>query len=203
MKTFNEQINCTTFTATAEAELEPQIKTLFQTISDIPPERLRDGFVIEMGFSVFLLKSQDGGYRFETPDCTKNPFEDTTDDLTLALFTQLEQTNFLRQFNLEGEPTRFDDKIIIANGALEQDGIALCRDGARKKGDSGWCIKFLDGEKNSTKASDYTAYPAFRLYSLYPAFIKLLALPYEYIVVWDEGEMKAILNDEDEDIFNG
>ena len=201
IKVFEQDVNVISYSATAEVELQPQVLTLFQIIKEIPPQNIKDGFVIEAGFSLFTLFGTDNAYRIKVPDYTKDPFSDATDDLTVALWIQLEQSHLLRKYGIAGEPVRFDDKILIVKGALSEKNISLQRSGDCEKGDSGWCIRSIEDTDEHNDPSDYEAIYAYQLLKLCPAIIKVLPLPYEYIVVFEGEDIKAILNENDEDLI--
>jgi hypothetical protein len=200
-KVFEQKINGISFSAAAEIELQPQVLTLFQIINGIPPQNIKDGFVIEAGFSLFTLFGTDNTYRIKVPDYTKDPFSDITDDLTVALWIQLEQSNLLRKYDITGESIRFDEKILVVKGALSEKMISLQRSGDCEKGDSGWCIRSTVDMDEHDEPSDYEAIYAYQLVKLRPAIIKVLALPYEYIAVFEGEDIKAILNESDENLI--
>ena len=47
------------------------------------------------------------------------------------------------------------------------------------------------------------AYYAYQLLKIRPSIIQVLALPYEYLVVFEKDKIKAILDDNDVDVWNG
>jgi len=198
MKTFVHNINGSLFSATAEEALTPQIQTLFQILENIPSEKIRDGFSIEIGWTVFFLSLKDDTYFILAPDFQKDPFADQTEDLTLSLWVQLEQTHFLRLHNVTGESVRFSDKVIAAKQALTEDEITLQRFSDCSKGDSGWCIESL----SNRECDEYEAYYAYQLLKHRPSLIKALALPFEYMVIFDRDNIKAIINENDENILD-
>ena len=201
VKVFEQDINGISFSAMAEVELQSQILTLFQIITEIPSQNIKDGFVIEAGFSLFTLFGTDKAYRIKVQDYTKNPFSDTTDDLTVALRIQSEQLYLLRKYGIAGESVRFDEKILTVKGALSEKMIFMQRSGDCKKGDSGWCIRSAEDTDEHDEPSEYEAIYAFQLLKLRPAIIKVLPLPYEYIAVFDGEYIEAILNENDENLI--
>jgi hypothetical protein len=135
----------------------------------------------------------------QTPDFLKNPLLDLTDDLTLQI--QLEQTNLLLQYKIDGESIRFDDKILVVKGALSEHSIVLQRSGDCDKGDSGWCIRCAEDEEEHDDPSDYESIYAYQLLKLRKPVMKALSLPYEYIVVFEGEDLKAIINEDDENLI--
>ena len=55
MKTYINKINGISYRISMEEILYSQAKTLFHAIETIPYEKIRDGYKIEIGFSVFIL----------------------------------------------------------------------------------------------------------------------------------------------------
>ena len=46
-------------------------------------------------------------------------FKEFTDDLTLALWIQSEQSTLAKELNIEASEIRFDEKIVLAKGVFE------------------------------------------------------------------------------------
>ena len=202
MKTYTNEINGIKFKFSVEESLYPQTQALLQAIKTIPQGKLRNGFKIEIGFSVFILVETAEGYNIIVPDYTKSPFSETTEDLTIALWIQLEQTDLLRLYNLTGEPIRFDDKIVVAKNVLHENQISLQR--FSDLGESGWCVNAIEKNENgkflNVTANDYESLYVYQLLKIRPSLIKALVLPYEYIVVFEGDTIIEILNEQDESI---
>lgn len=204
MKTYINKINGISYRISMEEVLYSQAKTLFHAIETIPYEKIRDGFKIEIGFSVFILvKNFDDEYTIVTPDYTKNPFVDTTDDLTVSLGIQFEQINILKSYNIVGEGIRYDDKLAVAKNALNKEYIYLQR--FSDLGESGWCVNEItldkSGKFSCKTADEYESYYAYQLLNIRPSLVKILLLPYDYIVILRNDDVLEILNEKDESII--
>ena len=198
VKNFENIILDKTIVMTAEKELEPQMESLFLILENINSSKLIDGFSLQVGWAIYNLHEKEKGYFIiTTPDYSKNPFEDITEDLTLSLWVQLEQGHFLRKINIEGQSIKYSDKIILSKGVLELENIYLQRTGDVEQGDSGWYIDAV-GDNDTTELD---ALYAFQLLKLKPEIIQVLALPNDYMVVFEGKEIKAVLNENDEDVF--
>lgn len=198
MKQFEKIMMKKTIIMKAEIELESQIENVFAILGKINSNQLIDGFSLQVGWSTYnLLEKESGKFIVTTPDYSKNPFEDRTEDLTLALWIQLEQGHFLRKLNTEGLSIKFSDKILLTKGVLELDKIYLQRTGDVEQGDSGWYI----GPVDDNDATELYALFAFQLLTLKPDIIKVLALPNDYMVVFEGKEIKTVLNENDEVVF--
>lgn len=205
MKAYTNRINGITYRIAVEEVLYPQAQVLFQAINKIPNDKINDGYKIEIGFSVFIfVKNANDDYTIVACDYTKNPFKDTTKDLTLALGIQFQQLDILKQYKLVGEDVRFDDKIVVAKNALDKPHISLQR--FTDLGKSGWCVDALSFDENGKavfeKAEGYESYYAYQLLNIRPALIKILPLPYNYIVVFKDDDIVEILNEQNQSLIN-
>lgn len=106
------------FSLKCEECLSNQADALFEIISNIEINKLKDGFKIQVGWNIFTIVEYEEKFSIVAPDYKKNPFIDNTEDLSLALLIQLEQGVFLHKLNLDGEMISFQDKIVCAKGAL-------------------------------------------------------------------------------------
>ena len=218
MKTYNETINGVKYFASAEKALKEQVYRLFELVGRIPRGTVRDGFRVEMGFSVFTFSQRRGGYQILAPDYDGDPFRETTEDLTRALLILLSQTNILKRYRLDGAPCRFDDKLILTKGALERPLISLERSGAAYEGDSGWFIQGLRKQEDGTltpippegfedaeelPAEAYGSMYAWQLLDKRPAAAELLLLPRGCFAALDGEEILEILNDKEERLLGG
>lgn len=200
-------INGINFYVSADKSLISAVQVLFRAIEVIPIETVRDGYKLEIGFSVFIFIAVNDGYKITAPDYLNGPFFNTTDDLTIDLWILLEQTELLKMYGIEGVSTRFDDEIVIAKNALENSIISLQRYSDLGKGESGWCVEAIEEKPDETfktiATKDYESFYVYQLLQKRPSLIKVLALPYEYLVVFDGDEINEILNEKNESIRSG
>lgn len=183
---------------TAEEELEPQMENLFMIIENVNSVEIIDGLSFQVGWSIYYFKEmEDRQLTVLSPDYSNNPFEGVTDDLTLALWTQLEQVHFLRKLNIEGLSIKFSNKIILSKGVLELEKIYLQRTGDVEQEDSGWFIGAIEGGDNTELYAIY----AYQLLKIRPELIQVLALPNDYMVIFEGKEVKAVLNENDQDVL--
>ncbi|MCM3030913.1 hypothetical protein [Niallia sp. MER 6] len=198
MKKFEKIIMGKTIIMTAQKELEPQIEILFAKLELVDRNKLIHGFSLQVGWSVYYLHEREtGNFILTSPDYSRNPFEDTTKDLTLALWVQLDQGHFLRKLNVDGLSIKFSDKIILSKGVLELEKIYLQRNGDVEVGDSGWYI----GPVEDDNTIELYALYAYQLLKIKPEIIQVLALPNDYMVVFENNEIQAVLNENDVDVF--
>lgn len=199
MRKFKRSINGKYIVIEAEEELEPQVDILYQVLSNIETNTIIDGYSIQVGWAVYCIREAVDAYQLTVPNFSTNPFEDETNDLTLALWIQLQQSHFLRKINVEGETIKFSDKVVVAKNILQKSDIYLQRSDGQAKGDSGWYVGAVNDADDTDELEVFYAY---QLLKIRPELIKVLALPYEYMVVFNDDEIKAVLNAEDDDIWD-
>ena len=186
-----------------EASMEDMVPVLFGFLEGLPHARMRDGFRLEMGFSVFTFRRRRGGYQLRCPDYRGDPLGKTTEDLTLALWIMLSQTRLLQRCGLSPTPCRYDEPVAVARGALEQPLVSLRR--MPELGGSGWCLDALRqneaGELEPVPGAEYEALRAGELPRLRPGLVQALLCPRGCLAVFRGEELVELLNEEDESLL--
>lgn len=161
-------------------------------------ERIRDGLLLQIGFSIYKIdRLNTDQFRIISVNYETNPFTEFTDDLTLALWIQSEQSRLAKELKIEAYEIRFDEKIVLAKGVFESDHYFLQRQDTDKKGDSGWFVGYQNQDTD-----DFLGMYAFEILKKNPNLIKALILPADYLVVVNRGVIQAILNEQDEEVFS-
>lgn len=186
------------FRVNSEEYLREQAEALLEIIGNIESSKLKDRFKVQVGWSIFTIVEDSAGFNIVAPDYSRNPFCESTDDLTISLWIQLEQGTLLNKLKLDGEMISFQDKIVCAKGVLSLDNIYLERSKEYEKGDSGWYIGPVD---ESIATDELESYYAYQLLKIRPAIIKTLVLPNGYMAVLDKDELKAVLDENDIDVL--
>lgn len=203
MNTYIKEINGIKYIIKVDDMLYFQSQLLWKTIYDIPVNKLKDGFKIEIGFSLYILQKSEIGYYVVSPNYESTPFSEITEDLTLAFWIQMEQLELLQKYHISGEAIRFDDEIAVAKGSMVKPKICLQR--FRDLGGSGWCVNEIsqseDGKFSNAKTREYESIYAYQLVNIRPSLLKILMLPYDYIIVFDGDDIAEILNENDESIL--
>lgn len=203
MNTYTEEINGIKYIIKVDDVLYFQSQLLWKTIHDIPVEELKDGFKIEIGFSLYILQKSESGYYVVSPDYESTPFSEITEDLTLAFLIQMEQLDLLQKYHISGESIRFDDEIAVAKGSIDKPKICMQR--FRDLGGSGWCLNEIsqseDGSFSNVETDEYESIYAYQLLNMRPSRLKILMLPYDYIIVFDGDDIVEILNENGESIL--
>lgn len=148
---------------------------------------LKDGVRIQMGWSLLCLKQRDTELVVCEPNFDTNPFSER-EDVTTTLKVLLEQSILLQRLGVAPLDFRFDDKIVMANGCLAEQNVVLTRS-EPTPGDSGWYICGMRNDVTELEAI-YTC----QLLHTRPAFLQVLSLPAEYMVVFDGDQIEFVLN---------
>lgn len=161
-------------------------------------ERIQDGLLLQIDFSIYkLVQLNMDQFRIMSVNYETNPFKEFTDDLTLALWIQSEQSTLAKEFKIEASEIRFDEKIVLAKDVFESEHYYLQRQDTDRKGDSGWFIGYQNQDTD-----DLVAMYAFEILKKNPKLIRALILPVDYLVVVNGGAIQAILNEQDEEVFS-
>lgn len=201
METFTHTAGGIRFSLQADPALRMPAQMLLRSLESVPADEMKDGYMFEAGFSVFTCMAAEDGYQILSPDYADSPLINTTQDLSAALWVLLEQALLLKKCGIGGEPTRFDDEIVVAEGALESPLISLQR--YSDLGGSGWCVEALAVEDGvcQTVSAPYSTIYAYELFAKRPALLRVLSLPREYFVVFEENSIADILNEKNESLL--
>lgn len=193
------------YSVKADEAVISKAEILFKALEALNADDINDGYKLEIGFSVFIMVSQPKGYSILVPDYTDSPFTSLTDDLTIGLWILSEQAELLYGFGFDEVSVRFDDEITVAENTFKSPWISMQRYPDLGKNHSGWCIEGIEkdreGKWRSTQDNNYRSVYAYELLNIRPSLIKYLILPYNYIAVFDGGDIAEILNSRDESIL--
>jgi hypothetical protein len=178
MKPLKAQIGTKTIFVNCDEDLRPQGEWLLAYLRKTfgnDPGPLRDGFKIQVGWSILCLRQQEAGLVVCEPNYRGNPFVEWHDDISCTLQVQMEQNELLEVLDVkEGAAALFQDKIVLAKGCLSEERIFLFRSKDAPAGDSGWYIGPTAG---SEPAAANEAIHVYQLLKLRPALLQALALP--------------------------
>lgn len=184
--------------ASAEGYMKDQVEALLDIILRVKKNELVENVKIQVGCTIYRLKKNDESFVVVAPDYSKNPMSDSTEDLTIPLWIQLEQGILLNTLKLDGELVNFYDKIVCSRGALDLDEIYLERVSECEKGDSGWFIGSV-GEDDSNE--EFEAFYVYQIVGVRPSIMQVLSLPSGYMAIFKKDELVAVIDDNDIDIL--
>ncbi|MEP7766217.1 hypothetical protein [Sanguibacter sp. 25GB23B1] len=184
---FQATISDVTITAQADPDQAAAVSGLFYVLRSLPPGTLVDGRPVLLHGNLFVLRASDDGLTIHAPDYLGDPDADLTDDLTLALWVMNAQAQLLRRFGPEGQPTRWDDTIVVQKGVLDAEAVYLHRTPTERERDSGWYVGAVGGD-DPPRVDELERIRAYELLSRRPALVPLLALP--------DGHLAIVVGDE-------
>lgn len=159
---------------------------------------LADGTTVQVGWSVLTLAATAGGeLQVREPAFDANPLASTQADVSTTLRILAAQTDLLRRVGSEGLAARFDDKVIVQKGCLADPGIYAQRS-QPAPGDSGWYVGLADGPA-AAGAEDLEAIRLFQLLTLRPGLLAAMALPVDWVCVWQGEDIRGIADDRNQE----
>ncbi|MFF2484314.1 hypothetical protein [Paenibacillus sp. NPDC058071] len=193
-------INGRKFVANCVEYLSPQAEWLLELFKQIEADRgqIIPGMKIQIGWTIYTVIDRNGVLEIAAPDYKTNPFSDVSEDLSVSLSVQLAQNHIVNKLNIDGEAALFQDKIIVAKGAFNLEKVYLERSKNYTNGDSGW---YLGPIEKSNEHAELEAYYIYELLTLRPSLLKALAIPRGYIVVFEKDEIEAVLDENDNSVW--
>ena len=171
-------------------DLESQANWLLEVVEKLFMESAPvDGEVINSGwFSLILEQQSNRDFLIYTPDLQKNPFIDTTLDLSDALYVHAFQLDFARKQGVTPLFTSFRNTLVCVKGCFSEKNLFMTRTSPNEN-DSGWFIGLKDANPNmdQTDYNNLESIYAFQLLALRPELLEVLYLPPDYIVSVNEN----------------
>ena len=96
-----KNINGKVLIINVESYLKEQGEALINIISKIEQDKIINKFKIQIGFTIYTIIKEIEVFTVYSPDYNKNPFLDITNDLTIALWIQLEQASLINKLKIE------------------------------------------------------------------------------------------------------
>src|SRR5262249_13489283 len=156
------------------------------------------GQTIQIGWSVLTLQGSGEELTGCEPDFYGNPFEDLKSSITTTLIITAQQNDVLTRLGVQAEACLFSDKIVLAQGALAENGVFLERTSDPSPNESGW---YIGPAENRTAPVTYEACYVYELLTKRPALLQTLALPQGYLVVFAGDRIEAVLNEKEEQVW--
>jgi hypothetical protein len=179
-----------------EDNLREQGQWLADTIAEFEARgrALDDGVAVQVGWTTFVLRQQpEGSLRVCEPDYAADPFKTLRPEVTTSLTVLVAQMDLVRAMLTEPMPCRFDQKLVVRKGALDEARIFANRQPPNGD-DSGWYIgPAHDGRPAPPpKAEDLESMRLYQLLQRRPAILYAMALPPGYTVVWNGHTIEAL-----------
>lgn len=162
---------------------------------------LKDGNIIEIGWSFYKVTEKDGAFEVVTFDYTGDPFTDTEEDLSLSMRIFHEQTEILNRAKVNAVNTAFQDTMLIKRTARKAPTVYLQRLEPMGEGDSGWYMGVI-GEEGSDNPADYERICTYQLLSFCEAALALMPLPLGTIGLIERGRLVEIVDENNKSLID-
>ena len=162
---------------------------------------LADGVTVQFGWLVLTLRRRGKKLLVCEPDFDGDPFHDLREEVSCTLSVLVGMTAVLNRLGVNGLSARFDDKVVAAKGRLAERRVYLQRSKPRP-GDSGWYVGPVDGRVPEKKPASYESLYVYELLRRRPNLLRVLALPPGFLAVFDGDEVEAIVDPNNNDVWN-
>jgi hypothetical protein len=181
--------------AACDSDLAEQASLLLRVIEQTGEQAggLRDGTVIESGWAPLRLHARKEELVVCEPDFAGD-VNQFIPSISRTLRVLAEQIALLSALGIEGVPTRYNQGVVLKRGVLDLRRIYLHRRMPVNNGDSGWYIGPADDTSEPPNPSQLVAIYVYRLLTVRPVLLRVMALPPEYIVVFDGDKIEAVVN---------
>ncbi len=185
-RTFGERV----LNLSCEPALEPQAQWVFDALERAnASKKLAAGAKVHVGWTTLTLAAQGSALQVREPDYEKDPERGTLADLTGTLTVLSWQRDLLARVGVEGVAIDFLERVVAAEGALDEPQVELLRSSGASPGDSGWSIGHVDEDEEED------ALESLRVCDLLhhrPALLQAMTLPPGYLVVFDGDEVQSV-----------
>ena len=160
---------------------------------------------VEVGWTTFVLRLQpEGSLRVCEPDYDGDPFRSLRPEVTTSLTVLAAQIDLARSLSIEAVPCRFDQKLVVRKGVLDEARIFANRQPPNGE-DSGWYIgPAHDGRATAPapRAEDLESMRLYQLLARRPTVLYALALPPGYTVVWQGHNIQALADPQGRNLWH-
>jgi hypothetical protein len=189
-----------------EDNLREQGQWLADTIAEFEARgrELGDGAAMDVGWTTFVLRIQpDGSLRVCEPDYGSDPFKTLRPDVTTSLTILAAQIDLARVLGLEPVPCRFDQKLVVRKGALDDARLFASRQPPSGE-DSGWYIgpAHPGPAAPPPKVEDLESMRLYQLLARRPTVLYAMALPPGYTVLWKGHDIEALADPQGRNLWH-
>lgn len=199
---FTRSLNGLVLEAECDASLRLPAGQLLDDLSDLhrrgPP--LRDGSTVLYGWALLRLRQAVRTLRVEEPDFLGGSIRDYVPGVGLTLKVLDEQARLMRGLDCSPRPTFCTDEVVAARGCLGNADLYLERQAPVKAGDSGWYIG--PASESAPGAGELEVIKAYRLITLRPELLVVLALPERYLATFSDGQLCSIIDEKDRRVWS-
>lgn len=205
MFTFETTIKDQKIKANAQQFFKNAIGALFQVLKKASEQHdiFDPNFALGFGFSYFFLVKREGNdfYEVATVNYRKNPFNERTTDLTIALIIHNMQSEMISTAKVQPQNTFFRQSMIVLRQAVKADEIYLTRTTPADAADSGWYLGLTNDEhEDDHQAEDFLKLPVCELIKMRPVAMRVLAMPVGTLVTISKNDITAVVDENDNPI---
>jgi hypothetical protein len=162
-----------------DAALEPAAGDVFATLAGLTRSgsALHEGFRIRFGWSLLSLRADSGGLRVCEPLFSGDPLTELNPTLDITFRVLVEQLQWLRRTEQQGEDISFEQQIVFTHDAFAATEVFALRGQAGSETDSGWSVAPVPAEGGEIDMSHLSAQPVYRLIETHPGLLSILTLP--------------------------
>jgi hypothetical protein len=181
--------------AYCDSDLAEQASSLLRMIEEADEHvgGLKDGTVIEFGWASLRLRAENEDLTVCEPDYAGdvNQFVPST---SRTLKVVAGQTAVLNAMGIVGLAAEHNQGVVLKRAVLDLRRIYMHRRQPASDRDSGWYIGPADDIGEPPDPSQLDAIYVYRLLNVRPALLRVMALPAEYLVVFDGDEIEAVVD---------
>jgi hypothetical protein len=148
------------------------------------------GATFQIGWSVLKLVQTPQGLTLCEPDFDNDPIHNFREDVSSTLDVLQEQQGLVSKVGCSPVDIRFDDRVVILKGCLEESGIYGERS-QPEAGDSGWYFGPTREHRPPT-VDDLESMLAYQLLHRRPQLLSAMCLPINWMVVWEGQKIVGI-----------
>lgn len=161
---------------------------------------LKENNTIQIGWGFYSVVKNKKGLQIVAYDIEKNPFHDTTDDLSTSMKIFNEQCSIINRIGARPVETTLKNTLIVHKRALGQPKVYFQRQNPSDAQDSGWYMGAID-KSASNAPTDYAKAYTYQLYGICRDALGIMQLPIGTIAVFDHGRLVEIVDKDNNKIL--
>lgn len=198
-----KEINNKNIIIKCEESLKDQGNWLLSVFEKEVADKICDDFKVQVGFTMYIFKDKGEFFEVIIPDYAKDPFKDTTDNISISLILQFQLNDTVKKLDVNYEDVAFDDELLLLTKARNSDNIYLERYKDYNKGQSGWYIGAINMTEDMPRPEkgDIEHIAVCDILKFRPDLLKLLALPKGYIITILHNEIVEIMDGDSKIVY--
>lgn len=179
-----------------------QLSSMGETVLDELAARRSewsDGFYIWLGWSPFMLRTSESGFDVIGPDLTSDPRQNLTDDLSLALWINVQLLDVAQRAGVEPQDIQFNSDVICTLDWESSPGLQLSRTQVSNPADSGWFIQPFPAPPREEEwdPEELVRLEVWQILQARQNAVPVLALPIGVTAVTDDEGLRIVFRDSD------